>query len=240
MSRWGEPLFIADWRNVLMIHLEVDGDALQRLTPFEIERFDGRALVSLVAFTMGRMRPRRGGRLTEWMFRPMATHEFLNVRTYVRHGGEPGIEFLAEWLPNRWSARLGPRLFGLPYRLGHAEYDHDGLAGELAGRVRDARTGAEFSYRARFDRADAFVPCPEGSLDEWLMERYTAFTQRDGVWRLFRVWHPPWPQVSAEVTLLNTSLLEQNWPWLAGARAAGANYSPGFREVWMGRPHRLR
>src|SRR5689334_13354547 len=118
LSRWGEPLFLADWVDVLMVHLEVDPDALQRATPFPLDLFDGRAFVSLVFFTLRRMRPRRGGRIGEWLLRPLATHEFLNVRTYVECDGEPGIYFLAEWLPNAFSVRIGPPVFGLPYRLG--------------------------------------------------------------------------------------------------------------------------
>ena len=88
LSRPGEPLFYADWERVLMIHFEVDSKALQRDVPFELDQRDGRAFVSVVAFTMRGMRPRIGGRLAAWLFRPIATHDFLNVRTYVRHRGE--------------------------------------------------------------------------------------------------------------------------------------------------------
>ena len=60
----GEPLFIADWDRPLMIHYEVDPVALQRVMPFELDLWDGRAFVSLVAFTLRRMRPRLGGKRT--------------------------------------------------------------------------------------------------------------------------------------------------------------------------------
>src|SRR5207247_3156485 len=111
----GEPLFLADWDSALMIHYEVDGDALQRVVPFELDCCEGRTFVTLVAFTLRRMRPWFGGKLTELLMKPIATHDFLNVRTYVRHGAETGILFLAEWLSNRLSVLLGPRVFGLPY-----------------------------------------------------------------------------------------------------------------------------
>ena len=56
--------------------------------PFPLDLHEGRAFVSLVAFTMRDLAPRRGGRWTSWLLRPIATHEFLNVRTYVRsHAG---------------------------------------------------------------------------------------------------------------------------------------------------------
>jgi len=109
LSYRGERMFLADWMRVLMIHFEVDADALQRDVPFPLDLRDGRAFVSLVSFTMENMRPRLGGRLAAWLLKPIATHDFLNVRTYVRLGGEVGIHFLAEWLSNRFAVRLaGP------------------------------------------------------------------------------------------------------------------------------------
>jgi len=53
LSSPGEPLFIADWDRALMIHYEVDGVALQRKVPFELDLWNGRAFVSLVAFLAG-------------------------------------------------------------------------------------------------------------------------------------------------------------------------------------------
>lgn len=224
-----------------MIHFEVDADALQRDVPYKLDLREGRAFVSLVVFTMRGMKPRIGGRLAAWLLRPIATHDFLNVRTYVRHGGEAGIHFLAEWLSGRLAAKLGPATFGLPYRHGRIAYDHDRPCGRLRGRVADVRTGLTFTYRAGLETGAPpdFAPCERGSLDEWLMERYTAFNSAGGRKRFFRVWHPPWPQCRMEVDVRDDSLLKRNWRWFAGARLIGANFSPGFREVWMGRPHRI-
>lgn len=255
-----EPLFIAAWERALMIHLEVDADALQQNVPYDLDLRDGRAFVSLVAFTMRGMKPRLGSRFAEWLFRPIATHDFLNVRTYVRHGDETGIHFLAEWLSNRLAVLLGPATFGLPYRHGRIEYEHDWEHGVLRGRVADGQDGSVLDYavqietRAKtlshmgqsFDSRSAglqtsfpfqFAPCEAGSLDEWLMERYTAFNSTGNRRLFFRVWHPPWQQCPVNVELRNISLLTQNWHWFHDARLVGANFSPGFREVWMGRPH---
>src|SRR5438552_7559012 len=114
----GEPLLLASWERALMIHYEVDAQQLQREMPFTLDLFEGRAFVTLVAFTMRDLRPRVGGGLSRWLFRPIARHDFLNVRTYVQHHGERGIHFLIEWLSNPFSLYLGPCLFSLPYRLG--------------------------------------------------------------------------------------------------------------------------
>jgi uncharacterized protein YqjF (DUF2071 family) len=236
LQKPGEPLFYASWDQAVMIHYEADPATLRSCVPFELDLFDGRAFVSLVAFTLRRMRPRRGGRIGEWLLKPIATHEFLNVRTYVRANHEPGIFFLVEWLSNRLSVPLGPSLFGLPYRYGRIDYLHDRPTLEISGFV-EAKDGC-FSYRGT--TADAqFAPCEPESLTEFLMERYTAFTQSGRRRRrLFRVWHEPWPQTPLVIETTATDLLSTTGEWWNTAEYIGANYSPGV-EVWMGRPHRI-
>ena len=237
LSHRGEPLLVADWLRVLMMHFEVDVRALQGHVPYQLDLHEGRAFVTLVAFTMENMRPSVGGRLSSWLLKPIATHDFLNVRTYVRRNGEPGIHFLAEWLSNWLAVQLGPLAFGLPYRHGHTSYQHDWLIGRYCGSVQDVRTKARFKYRAESQPAHSASPCEGNSLDAWLMERYAAFNSAGGRKRFFRVWHPPWPQTRVEVMIENTELLEERWPFFKSARLIGGNFSPGLKEVWMGRPH---
>jgi uncharacterized protein YqjF (DUF2071 family) len=237
LSRRGEPLFIAGWHKVLMIHLEVDAEVLQRDVPFQLDLHQGRAFVSLVAFTLHGMRPKFGGSLAAWMFRPVATHDFLNVRTYVRCDGEPAIHFLGEWLSNRLAVTLGPTTFGLPYHYGRIDYEHDFHTGRVLGIVNDMDNGGNLAYHGKTPETATFQPCEVGSLDEWLMERYTAFNSAGPRKRFFRVWHPPWAQFPMSVTLDENTLLTKTWKWFQEARLIGANYSPGFDEVWMGRPH---
>jgi uncharacterized protein YqjF (DUF2071 family) len=237
LSRRGEPLFLAGWRRVLMMHFEVDRVALQRDVPFPLDLYHGRAFVSLVAFSMERMRPRFGGRLAAQLFRPIATHDFLNVRTYVIGDGEPGIHFLAEWLTNRLAVRLAPRVFGLPYHFGQLNYDFKERF-KLSGQVTDCGTKERVAFTGALETPTTFAPSAADSLTEWLMERYTAFNAADGRKRFFRVWHPPWPQCTAAIRLIDRTLLAKNWPWFHDAKLIGANYSPGFDEVWMGRPHK--
>ena len=223
----GRPLFHAGWRRTVFIHYEVPPAALQPQVPFPLDTRDGKAYVSLVAFTLSDLRFAAGGP-------PLTTHGFLNVRTYLRGNG---IYFLAEWLPQPFCVLLGPRLYGLPYRLGRLDYRHLHETGRLNGRV-EGRGGA-LEFEAPIDPGASFRPCDAGGLDEFLLERYTAFTTRRGTDRLFRVWHRPWPQVPLDVTMRDERLLESTGPWFREARRIGANYSPGFPDVWMGRPRRI-
>jgi uncharacterized protein len=246
LSLPGEPLFVADWLRTLMVHYEVDSAALQQVVPFQLDLREGCAFVSVVAFTLNGMRPRFGSRVTGWLLKPISTHHFLNVRTYVRVNGETGIYFLAEWLSNRLSVILGPVAFGLPYRFGMIDYKHewklplsDGCPYPLAGRVEDRRTGNAFAYDASLSAESQFRECEPGSLTEWLMERYAAFTKFGNIQRFFRVWHRPWLQAPANVRVTEQSLLDRNWPLFRSARIIGANFSPGLTDVWMGWPHRV-
>src|SRR4051812_43402987 len=77
----------------------------------------------------------RGGRWMKLSTAPLAGHDSLNVRTYVRHGGVRGIYFLAEWIPNRLAVLIGPRMYGLPYRLGRLRYQNDWRMKAMRGEV---------------------------------------------------------------------------------------------------------
>jgi len=234
LSRRGEPLFYASWDNVLFIHYETEPDELQCCIPYPLDLYDGRAFVSLVAFTMRGMRPRFGGSLGALLFKPIATHHFLNVRTYVRDKGEAAIYFMREWLSNRMAALLGPRSFGLPYQFGKIEYRND-FEQAWSGRVETS--GGAFSYCARLT-TNEFGNSAAGSLDEFLLERYTAFTQSDRHRRFFRIWHEPWQHVAAKVEIVTDDLIRATESWWRDAGYVGANYSPGVK-VWMGWPHQI-
>lgn len=235
----GSPLLHSDWVRSLFIHYAVDPKVLQPVVPFELDVRDGMAYVSVVAFHMRNLRPHLGGAVAACLSRPMAQHGFLNVRTYVVHDGEPGIFFLAEWLPNALSVFIGPRTFGLPYRYGKLDYQHEHehgcIAGEVAGRGANESMD-KLNYSARVDVNTNCEPCEADSLDEFLLERYTAYTERRGVRRRFRVWHEPWRQVEADVTVHEAKLIEQTGPWFREAKLIGANYSPGVIDVHLGRP----
>ena len=90
------PLFKCSWQRAVFLHYQVDRGILQKQIPFELDLFDGNAYVSLVAFTLAKMRLEHPS--LKWLTHPLRTHNFLNVRTYVRVGERIGIYFLAEWL----------------------------------------------------------------------------------------------------------------------------------------------
>jgi uncharacterized protein YqjF (DUF2071 family) len=153
-----EPLLFADWDRTLMLHYEIDPAVLRPFVPFPLDLREGKAYVTLVAFTLRGMRPRRGGRLARWLMRPIATHRFLNVRTYVRVNGEAGIYFVTEYMNNLLSRRLGPLAYGLPYRFARLDYCHDWEHGTLRGRARAGINRPALAYEATLEPGRASCP----------------------------------------------------------------------------------
>lgn len=239
VSREGAPLLLADWEQLVMLHFEIEAGQLQRAIPFELDLFEGRAFVSLVTFTMRRMRLAGGGRLGRWLCAPLAEQRFLNVRAYVRHREEAGIHFITEWISNGLCVPFGPLTYGLPYRWGRLNFgpgNDDGVRGRVEPRI----GRVAFDYQAR-PKAGAweFGVCEPGSLAEFLVERYTGFTCHGSRGRFFRIWHEPWQMAEAEADWSDDSLLRHNLAWWSEARYVGANCSPGAFNIWMGRPHCL-
>ncbi len=231
----GGALWEAEWDRALMLHWSVPAEALQKWVPFPLDLREGRAWVSAVAFTLRGMRlAGREGWLGRWTL-PFSRHAFLNLRTYVKVGDEAGIFFLREWVPMLPTIPLSRLLYGLPFARGRLRYRHEPEAGALEGEVR--AEGACLRYAAAMP--ERFDVCEAGSRAEFLMERYTAFTEWRGWKRRFHVWHPPWRQAAVDVKIEDASLLGLTGDWAREARYEGAHYSPGLPSVWMGAPREL-
>lgn len=226
----GGALWEAEWSRVLMLHWSVPPAALQPWVPFPLDCREGRAWVSAVAFTLKGMRWRRWG-----LPLPFSGHAFLNLRAYVKVGDEGGIFFLREWVPWRPGVLLARPLYGLPFTPGRLRYRHGHESGALSGEV--ASAGRRLAYEA--EKPGAFDACEAGSLSEFLMERYNAFTEWRGWRRRFRVWHPPWRLAAVTARVREAGLLGLTGEWASKARFEGAHYSPGLPAVWMGAPRWL-
>ncbi|MEM9418518.1 MAG: DUF2071 domain-containing protein [Planctomycetota bacterium] len=244
LAKWKQrretPLMVSDWDRTLMIHYEVHPDELQPQIPFPLDLYDGKAYVSLVAFTLRKLRPHALPEAVHPLMRPVSEHGFLNVRTYVRVGQDTGIYFLAEWLPNRLAILLGPPMYGLPYRRGTLDYQHHHEHGELLGHVEPHDETAPLHYRYQGQPLDDFASAERDTLDEFVLERYTAFTERGRLRRRFDIWHEPWPQQRIDdLDLIDDRLAACTGPWHDTANPIAAHYSPGVRGVWLGAPKKL-
>src|SRR5438034_10710429 len=98
------PFLTAKWHNLFLATYAVPPALLEKRLPrgLSLDLRDGQAFVSLVAFEFLDTRVLGVG----WPgFRNFGE---LNLRFYVRHGGERGVVFLREFVPQRfvaWVAR---------------------------------------------------------------------------------------------------------------------------------------
>jgi uncharacterized protein YqjF (DUF2071 family) len=186
------------WHDLLFAHWPIPASVMRPLVPSQLtlDTFDGECWVGVVPFHMSGVRARRFPPL------PVLSHfPELNVRTYVTHGGKPGVYFFsldAASLPAVWAART---FYHLPYF--HARMSSQQNAGTIHYSSRRDRGVAEF--RGRF-RPTAEVRLREkGSIEHWFTERYCLYTtHRDQVYR-GEIHHTPWPLQNAEAELeINT------------------------------------
>src|SRR5262249_51788946 len=112
-QRWQTPLFCS-WR----VPAEV---VRERLPPgLEPDLYDGSAWISLVPLEMS------GVGLVKPNLPRLPTFPEVNLRTYVRHAGAPGVYFFSLECGQTMVDLGGKLLFGLPYREAHVSIIRDG------------------------------------------------------------------------------------------------------------------
>lgn len=85
-------LFRMRWLDLLIAHWPVDRAALAACLPagLELDTYGGEAWLGIVPFTMADVAPRGMPAVPR-----LSTFPEINVRTYVRHRGTPGIFFMS-------------------------------------------------------------------------------------------------------------------------------------------------
>jgi uncharacterized protein YqjF (DUF2071 family) len=178
------------WRDLLFAHWPVSPEALRPLVPaaLELDVRDGAAWVGVVPFRMTGVRLRG----TPAFPGPGAFPE-LNVRTYVVHGGRPGVWFFSLDAASMFAVAAARRWFHLPYYYAAMRCDLSG--DEIVYRSRRAHRGATHAhFVARYAPTGAPFHAKSGSLEHWLTERYCLYAAtHDGVVLRGDVHHPPWP-----------------------------------------------
>ena len=232
------PLFKADWTDLVFHHFKIDPAILAPYVPFELDLFEGKAYVTLVGFRTSRMYVNRLGEWTRWIHYPISHHSFLNVRTYVKHRGEPGIYFIKEYVNSLPAVPAGRMTYGLPYSYADVSFDHKDPAEGVLGEVKCDRTKC-LRYYCEADSREEARPCAPDTVEEFLSERYSAFTDLNGIKRVFRILHEPWEVVPLETEWEDTSLLEKDFTWFRDTEPVGSYWTRGAYDVAISRPRKI-
>jgi len=181
------PFLTARWSNLCLFTYAVPDEVLlPRLAAgLELDRRDGSAFVSLVAFDFLQTKvlgiPWPGFR----------NFPEINLRFYVRHGSERGVMFVREFVPRRLVAFLARALYNEPYRAIPMRSDvreqqnvlqiaHEFIAGGKGHTIRMTGEGPR--------------ACPADTTVEHFFKehRWGYGRTRDGRTLRYEVVHPPW------------------------------------------------
>ena len=187
--------------DVLLAHWPVSERALRPLVPrgLELERHGGSCWLSVVAFHVSALRLR--GTLPLPL---LSSFREVNVRTYVRRHGEPGISLFSLDVSSVAAAEAARLAFKLPSHRARIRLD----------RARDRLTvscargeGRAFTARG-VARGRPFRPRP-GTLEHFLAERYCLYTAGPGLHRA-EIHHAPWELRRAEGRVELATLAPEN------------------------------
>src|SRR5258705_9802707 len=129
---------------------------------FELDLYADKACVSLVWVIMRNYRRAPNAPLWGGMFSAIKEQRFMNLRTYVRHHGEPGAFFFWGWLSQPLGLPIPDEPFGLTCAF--ANFRGGCISRKSASLVYDAQAvGVDTS------------PCLPGSVNELALERYSGF-----------------------------------------------------------------
>jgi len=171
--------FYQEWNDVIFLHYEVALEDLLTFVPkdLNIDLYEGRAWISLVAFTMEKVRPKY-----LHPFPPISNFYELNVRTYVSSNNKAGVYFLSIEVGNKLSSALANVLSGLPYRYSNIE------------RKKNSFDSSNNFYKDQFQCSYSVGNSIDSktTLDLWLTERYALFHDIEQSIFEFEIHHLPW------------------------------------------------
>jgi len=182
------------WHDLLFAHWPLPPERLRPLIPTQLalDTFDGQCWVGVIPFWMSGIRARGVAPLPG-----LSRFPELNVRTYVRYGGKPGVYFFSLDAANRpavWAAR---KFFYLPYfHASMASKEEKGTVQYWSRR----RAGAG-EFRGSYRPISPVQLRDKGSLADFLSARYCLYTMRGN--RVYRceIHHLPWPLENAEAEI---------------------------------------
>jgi len=211
--------FYQEWNRAIFLHWKVDYQELRNFVPkeLEIDLFEGNAWVSVVAFSMEKIRPKNLPH-----FAPISNFEEINIRTYIKSGEKTGVYFLSIEGGKKISCHIAKNISELPYRYSKIKMKPEQY------------TSLNAAYGDRLNiqfRIRDVVQNPS-ELDIWLTERYALFQDADDAINEYEIHHHPWSlqEIEVEEFLVNY----QRFSTLLKGKPNKTGYSNGVQVVAWG------
>ena len=217
--------FYQEWNRTIFLHWQVDIEELKKFVPNEIEidLFEGKPWVSLVAFTMEKIRPKYLP-----AFPPISNFDEINIRTYVKFKNKTGVYFLNIEGGKKLSCKISKLISELPYRFSKTK------------RTSNKYSSSNSKYGDEFNIDFSIGKKMEGKskLDHWLTERYALFQNTKTSINEFEIHHLEW-----EVKELKVKKLKVDYPSfgkLINNKPDKIQYSDGVQVLAWGKKKNKR
>jgi uncharacterized protein len=199
----GSWVMAQQWHDLLFAHWPVPEAVLWPHVPegLEVDTYKGQAWLALVPFLM------RGVRLRNTPTVP-GTSEFpeLNLRTYVKRGGKPGVWFFSLDAANSLAVAVARAWFHLPYYRSRMRCEES--AGWIEYESERIHRGVDAAiFRGRYRGIGEAFRAKAGSLEHFLTERYCLYSATPkGQLLRGEIHHPPWDLRLAEAEITDNSM----------------------------------
>lgn len=220
------PFLTARWEHLIIANYAVDDAVLGARVPrgLELDRWNGNAYVSLVAFRFLDTRV-MGVRWPGFVNFPE-----LNLRFYVRDGaGRRGVMFVREYVPSRVVGAIARAVYNEPYASARMSGEVTN-AGERVRAAYSIRAGGR-EHRMNAESSDAPVVPGEGTAEHFFKEHDLGFgVDRRGRVLTYRVDHPRWavfPSPTAAIDVDWALLYGEEWRVMNGRRADSVVFARG-------------
>ena len=193
-------IMVQTWLDLLFAHWPVDRTLLRSKVPsaFDLDLYEDQAYIGVVPFSMTNVTFRGVPALPL-----VSTFPELNVRTYVRAEGKPGVFFFSLDAASSLAVRMARLWLNLPYHRAEMRC----VARAEAIEYRSRRLGEPAELVSTYEpKGSEQVPRP-GSIEHFLTERYCLYAV-DRSARPYRleIHHPPWRLRSADARFERNSV----------------------------------
>ena len=212
--------FYQEWNNAIFLHYQADLTELRKFVPkeLEIDVYDDKPWVSVVAFTMEKVRPKHLPAISS-----ISDFDEVNIRTYVKANGKTGVYFLSIEGGKKLSCKLAKSISELPYRFSEIQRTQN----TYISRNPVLNDSLEIRYSIGNELTG------KSELDKWLTERYALFQDTNESINEFEIHHMEWPINQIDIHSLNVDY--PRFGNLIGTQPSKAHYSKGVQVIAWGK-----
>jgi len=202
------PFLTAQWVNMILANFPVPDELLTPYLPpgLELDRFEGRAYVSIVAFEF------RDTRVFGVRWPGYRDFPEINLRFYARAGEDRGVVFIREYAPSRVVAWIARRIYNERYKAVPVKRQVTETAHTIRVEDRLFIDGRENVISATGRKPG--IDISPGGMEEFLRDLRWGFgTDRRGRCTRFLVEHPDW-----RIFPVQNFFMDWSWSKLYGPR----------------------